>query len=1146
MDLNRSLGIHDESEEIRSKELCRYINLKLKAMGLPIYNTKKDSDFLDIAHDLLEDYSERISLLKDHLNPVDQRIQNFLCQYIGENAPKLPYNTFILDRHGLGRELSLSPDSDKYQSEVLESYRIHQGVLHNPKNDRRTTKGVFHIAAGGLPIPADKKEVPKSTFAKILDASFNPPKHLLELPFTSTQEEKACAWTSLMLRPLVCPEVPNKFPEKRMEVRFFAPGSLVANLDFVESIFGNAGSPDLRVNDAGLDPFHWSGHTGCVILATHLCSLKKKDVGLPHISEATDRQKKDGMCYENEEELYNDGSPFKLTCRDENGVIVTVIADNYFGYCKKEIKTQIGYSANLLGLCEEEHAGGALAFQSSNLGEHFFLDSHIRSEGQTFEENIERFPEIMERRPEGYAIDKNYDDIIYVHENAVFTVESQSIQWEYDGQQQEIKLRPDTSYIYPNGYKVKLKKHPKSPAWRLIGTNAEGIFCHKPCTVSGGGKSEISKSIADAILYGSIYVADFERDIKQVREILNKDYSDRHIIKQDYSVKKSRSILSDQRTLGSVIKLMTPSPGEFTDEYNEWLGTIPNHIKALVLTIKRFYVPEWGENWHEHFSLDIVNGSTGHELKFNGRRIQACYLRIGQTEDGNWRTYKLRQDFMPACKLQKEDDISASVVVPSEWLESSNKEFKYPSVKIAENCEYRFFQRPDEAVVRGFDYQAEKDLAGENVFVSNFEPLGVKQTKALVDDVISFVEWTPFMQKCIKKASKKEKGTYAVSSAHPRMVNGAPTKNPRYLQLRSDVTDKRKDYVAEIGARLLRRADFSKALTFPVNVVFPGRRNNPAEPGIRPLAVYNPIHYQELPELFMDFICSLTGKSPSTTGAGSEGALTKGPFNALRATADLNNALVSFILTGYGGFTSAAGYIGDKRKIDHDISLLIPELWCRLNPDEYDPEYLIKEGMLEHVDDFEYEGNNILGSRLGYRITHRFVHSFFGKIFDQADTVFDEAMLKPETQNFDSFVDGINNIVEAQQLVAKRYIEDGSIDDACPPLRALLYIMAEGSYEGKGLSDSSIREMFTRENMISSDWYKARLLCKQQRDISLWKGHVEYIKSFVKNPDSVDVVTKLGLEELLTTTKAEYKRVKSFAYLEELNGTIGADPLSSI
>jgi len=71
-----------------------------------------------------------------------------------------------------------------------------------------------------------------------------------------------------------------------------------------------------------------------------------------------------------------------------------------------------------------------------------------------------------------------------------------------------------------------------------------------------------------------------------------------------------------------------------------------------------------------------------------------------------------------------------------------------------------------------------------------------------------------------------------------------------------------------------------------VNAVLPGRRNNPADKkaGIRPLSVYNPIHYQEIPELFMDFICSLTGKSPSTTGAGSEGALTKGPFNMLTPT----------------------------------------------------------------------------------------------------------------------------------------------------------------------------------------------------------------------------------------------------------------------
>ncbi len=62
----------------------------------------------------------------------------------------------------------------------------------------------------------------------------------------------------------------------------------------------------------------------------------------------------------------------------------------------------------------------------------------------------------------------------------------------------------------------------------------------------------------------------------------------------------------------------------------------------------------------------------------------------------------------------------------------------------------------------------------------------------------------------------------------------------------------------------------------PVDVIAAGRRNNPADDGVPPLASYAPLHYMELPELFMEFISSMTGKSPSTTGAGSEGAMTKG------------------------------------------------------------------------------------------------------------------------------------------------------------------------------------------------------------------------------------------------------------------------------
>jgi len=109
----------------------------------------------------------------------------------------------------------------------------------------------------------------------------------------------------------------------------------------MRTIFGNAGDPYLPENDAALDTEHWTGHTGCVILAPQLTGVTKKSVGLPHWDQATDRQRRDMMCWLNAEDRYNDGIAFKLTCRDESGVMVTIIADSYFGYCKKEVNTQI-------------------------------------------------------------------------------------------------------------------------------------------------------------------------------------------------------------------------------------------------------------------------------------------------------------------------------------------------------------------------------------------------------------------------------------------------------------------------------------------------------------------------------------------------------------------------------------------------------------------------------------------------------------------------------------------------------------------------------------------------------------------------------------------------------------------------------------
>lgn len=103
-------------------------------------------------------------------------------------------------------------------------------------------------------------------------------------------------------------------------------------------------------------------------------------------------------------------------------------------------------------------------------------------------------------------------------------------------------------------------------------------------------------------------------------------------------------------------------------------------------------------------------------------------------------------------------------------------------------------------------------------------------------------------------------------------------------------------------------------------------------------------------------------------------------------------------------------------------------------------------------------------------------------MFDSPTVVFDEKMSRPEAQGMSAYIDGINNIVEAQQKVASACIEDGSIDDACPPLQAALKIMAKVHHEGKTIDDPTIREMFTVDYLLQSDWYLQRLKIKQQRD----------------------------------------------------------------
>ncbi len=131
-------------------------------------------------------------------------------------------------------------------------------------------------------------------------------------------------------------------------------------------------------------------------------------------------------------------------------------------------------------------------------------------------------------------------------------------------------------------------------------------------------------------------------------------------------------------------------------------------------------------------------------------------------------------------------------------------------------------------------------------------------------------------------------------------------------------------------------------------------------------------------------------------------------------------------------------------------------------------------------------------------------------------------------------------IAEAQQRVARLYFEDGSVAGACPPLCALLHIMAHGTWEGKGVDHPEVRAMFTREALLASDWYAERLRVKQERDVALWRRHVASLEAFRGAAGSEEI----DLDARLTAARAQLARVSGDAYLEELVGTIGADPFT--
>lgn len=74
--------------------------------------------------------------------------------------------------------------------------------------------------------------------------------------------------------------------------------------------------------------------------------------------------------------------------------------------------------------------------------------------------------------------------------------------------------------------------------------------------------------------------------------------------------------------------------------------------------------------------------------------------------------------------------------------------------------------------------------------------------------------------------------------------------------------------------------------------------------------------------------------------------------------------------------------------------------------------------------------------------------------------------------------------------------------------------------------------------MLESDWYRERLRTKQQRDIALFTRHRQALELRLQQGHT----SAQELDERHRFVTAELEHVSAASYLEELVGTLGADP----
>ncbi len=230
--------------------------------------------------------------------PADRRIESFLNDYFADLKPAVaapPARRRRWSCPGTASPASCRSPRTPTATATTMSARTACGTAcctirrTRPPHHRR---GPSTSPRGACRFPATRRPSPSGPPPPVPPRPVTSAADLLVVPFTADRPEPSRGFVSLLLRPIVCPEVPGVCPRQvRWRSASSRPGAWSATSTSSSRSSATPATPTCPRTTPALDVEHWTGHTGCVIARPAPDPAHQEGAGPAAWEAATERQR---------------------------------------------------------------------------------------------------------------------------------------------------------------------------------------------------------------------------------------------------------------------------------------------------------------------------------------------------------------------------------------------------------------------------------------------------------------------------------------------------------------------------------------------------------------------------------------------------------------------------------------------------------------------------------------------------------------------------------------------------------------------------------------------------------------------------------------------------------------------------------------